>query len=470
MNKITLLTFLVFSAQLLSAQITSKQIGGSFVKDTKNYGFANNGKLMALGSSGTGAYNGTSFLQRAGMVKLYLKSANGWENVKDIKSEKPGYEFGFGSAIAMNDKQLFITQSRSLFVYDIGDNDTNLTLTQTIDIGKSESLALYENTLVYRKSNGKYAISKLENNVWTETQEMQVGNNLYFDASYNIKIKDEWIFFGMPEYQLDKNGENMISESGMVVAYRLNSNKQYEFHSYIEPKVRKENSTWGYGEYFGWSVAYEAGWLAVSAHQAGGNAGRKQGGVYIFKLENNKWVEIQKLGSTSDYFLEQFGCGVTLVDGNLLVGNKNENPVEGGLTMYHFYRVGDNFQYKAKASAGAQKIIVLNDTFYSTYSNDEDVYLYEGTFSKEAVSITKEATHDNLLVSYHHESNSILIQHDLSISFDVEVYDLTGKVLFQQHNSSPTVNTLQVKLPHLNGQTLVVRCGNEVRKIMVMGN
>ncbi|MGB0432305.1 MAG: hypothetical protein ACPGLV_17655, partial [Bacteroidia bacterium] len=142
-----------------------------------------------------------------------------------------------------------------------------------------------------------------------------------------------------------------------------------------------------------------------------------------------------------------------------------------GLRIYQFYRIGDNFQFKAQATAGAQKLLMVNDTFYSTYSNDEDVYLYQGTFEKETVSIKKTNKSEGFNAAYNQVSHSVIISSNQIGNLNFEIIDLSGRTIANQVETNAPNNTINLQLPKgLRNQMLIVKCGNDVKKVMITGH
>ncbi len=205
----------------------------------------------------------------AGKVYSFQLSNGLWSEAQVIAPLPTNDDSLFSNALAMDDQWLAVGAD--------GDND----------MGESAG-AVY----LYRKSQGSLDFVK---KIYAEVpeDEQQFGKNLVLDGDVML---------------VAATGNRVID--GYVHYYKLVSN-QWVYQSKFKPADSLPT------DYFGYALSLDNGLLAVSAMYQSNET--DTGAVYLFKLENNLWVEQQKLLATAESEINTFGFNLSLSGGRLAV-------------------------------------------------------------------------------------------------------------------------------------------------------
>lgn len=222
---------------------------------------------------------------------------------------------------------------------------------------------------------------------WIKSQELIAADGMAGDNfGQDILIHNDWVFIGAPK---DDSGEN--ADEGSVYVYRRTGDT-WNFHS----KLVGGNSA--SGDWFGIAISASGNTLAIGAASDDIGTNVNQGSVYLFELQNNNWVQSQKIftlsgGATSDLF----GGRILLTDSLLFVGNDHSTSPYGLCqnAVYVYSKSNGSWVQRAKIISpdpvdsyesfgysllvSGQKLVV-GSVFHNTPSNNKDrgaVYVFD---------------------------------------------------------------------------------------------
>ena len=103
-----------------------------------------------------------------------------------------------------------------------------------------------------------------------------------------------------------------------------------------------------YGDMFGISVSLYGDYALIGAYEDD-DKGSESGGAYIFKKENDLWVQSDKLVPEDGVAFDKFGWSVSLYEDLALVGAWGDDDMgEAAGSAYIFRRVGEDWIEEAK--------------------------------------------------------------------------------------------------------------------------
>lgn len=171
---------------------------------------------------------------------------------------------------------------------------------------------------------------------------------------FSSSLSDNFAFVGSPgDDDFDDNGywvgnanpypDQVYVTIGAGAVYVLKNNgaNTWIHHQKLVASDRRDTSN------FGFSSSVDGDLLAVSAplnsfDAAGSNRKNYAGAVYIFELQGDNWVEIQKIVAPDRATGSVFGVSVSLKDDILFVGS----PMKGNGVVYMYTKNANNtFSY-----------------------------------------------------------------------------------------------------------------------------
>ena len=186
--------------------------------------------------------NGRNYLDDAGAVYLYQKTAEGvWPLIKKIVASDRTIYDGFGSAVAI---------------------DSNYAV-----IG-----APFEGSGLLESAGAIYVFENRDGDL-TEVKKLFAPDRDYLDEfGSQVAISGDWILVGVPRESEDENGQNTILGAGSAYLYHRNGG-EWAFTQKIVASDRVDGN-----DRFGGGVAISGDYAAITAI---GN--KNSGAVYIFK-------------------------------------------------------------------------------------------------------------------------------------------------------------------------------------------
>ena len=185
---------------------------------------------------------GGNFLEEAGAVYLYQKSAEGlWTLIKKIVASDRTLYDAFGFDVAMDGNYAVIG-------------------------APFEGLGLLE-------SAGAFYVFENRGGILTEVQKLFAPDREYLDEfGSQLAISGDWIVVGSPRDSEDENGANAIGGAGSAYLFKRTGN-DWNFAQKIVAFDRDDEN-----DRFGFSVAINGDYAVVGA-----SGDRDSGSVYIFK-------------------------------------------------------------------------------------------------------------------------------------------------------------------------------------------
>lgn len=122
----------------------------------------------------------------------------------------------------------------------------------------------------------------------------------------------------------DENGNNNKSNAGAAFIMELENDVWIERQK-IVASDRQEN------DFFGGAVSMDNDYIALGAKNqnfnvAGNTAYDNSGAAYVFKKQsNNMWTEVQKVVASDRFHSDQFGNSISLNGDKLLIGSHNQD-------------------------------------------------------------------------------------------------------------------------------------------------
>lgn len=130
--------------------------------------------------------------------------------------------------------------------------------------------------------------------------------------------------------------------SGAVYVFQNNDTSWVEVQK-IKPNDPKS------GSQFGYSISAHDSTLAITAYQADGIAS-KSGAVYLFKLENNKWIQKAKISPNDGLSNDFFGSDVSLLDSKtIVIGARNADGTKERSGAVYVFKEGESGEWNQVA-------------------------------------------------------------------------------------------------------------------------
>lgn len=198
---------------------------------------------------------------------------------------------------------------------------------------------------------------------WTEVQKLTASDGLAGDEfGYRVDLARNTLVVGA--FSATVNG---VVSQGAAYVFTRSTNTWSENQKLLA-------SDGGLFDNFGASVALYRDTIVVGANGATVNGNPAQGAVYVFRLSNGVWTEVQKLTAQDGAAYDNFGLSVALQGSTILVGSPvaNINGHSGQGAVYTFTNVNGIWSF-------AQKLVATdggtNDGFGESVALDRDTAL-----------------------------------------------------------------------------------------------
>lgn len=234
----------------------------------------------------------------SGKVFIFKNTNNKYERIQELITPEQVDFSNFGIAIASTNTHLFITANNK------STKNTKLKIAQA-------------SVFVFTNNNGK----------WEYLQTLNApGNISSYPFGETLSATQDFLFVGDSYGNIDKTGKLIKDGCGSVHAYKLNAGK-FIFNSTLRASDLKDNDKAAFGS----KVVATENTLLIGAPLKSIKRKeieyKKAGAVYVFKLENDKWVEKkiiydEESNSSSE---ANFGCALSMNENLIAIGAKQES-------------------------------------------------------------------------------------------------------------------------------------------------
>ncbi|MBD3559343.1 hypothetical protein H6S82_10765, partial [Planktothrix sp. FACHB-1355] len=187
---------------------------------------------------------------------------------------------------------------------------------------------------------GSAYVFRLENGVWQQKQKLQAtGLGVNSNFGKGIAISGEWAMIGASHSQAFD-----VANAGAAYVFRLENGVWRQ-------KQRLQPVDLGINQCFGHSIAISGEYAFIGGGDRYASAGIKRpGGVYIYRLENNVWQQVQKLPSPQPDDNDLFGYSVAVSGKYAFVGAVNTivSHISSAGTVYAYQLENGVWQLKQK--------------------------------------------------------------------------------------------------------------------------
>ena len=241
--------------------------------------------------------NGQNTLAVSGSAYVFKFESNNWiEQTKVVPNDRALYD-SFGFSVAID-----------------GDNAIVASYKDDEDNNGSNTLA----------NSGSAYIFSLVNNNWIQTAKLTASDRAANDLfGISVSISKNRAIVGSYQDDEDANNLNSKADAGSAYIYILENNLWRQ-----EAKIVAKDR--GIGDFFGISVAISNNQIIVSAvrdadDSNGLNPLVTAGSAYIFILENNSWVQKNKITPKDRGLNDYFGKSVAISGNNIIIGAFQED-------------------------------------------------------------------------------------------------------------------------------------------------
>ncbi len=383
------------------------------------------GKKFALGDdnklfiSAWQKKSGTSF--GVGAVYLFNKDSNGnWVQTQKITPPTATAYTHFGNRLSADSNTLAIgSQSSNVTIYEYNSNTQKFNFKQTFPSTYNADTHVYNNRVFAGVSTqnvngtanaGQVIIYKknITSNIWEINQ--TINSPVTGDTQ-----------FGFTTYA---NGDYLF----ITAAYYARFVAIYKFNAATDQYTHVQTISNG-SSYFGSEISMENDLLAIGAPGATNTAATGGGAVFLYKLENNLWVQKQKIYNNDSNPYDGFGYGLSV----------NNNSIAVGAPDHDFDSTGGNIS----ASTGA--VYFFNDL--------------SSLGTKESAALTSYQIYPNPFIE------NISIRLDKKYDYlTTEIFDMSGKKIYT--NSFSHKQSLDLGLKSLISGTYQLNIYSKDKKII----
>lgn len=378
-------------------KLVGEGINGRMEGDNFGYSVSISGDLAAIGVPFQDFNSsGANSITNAGSVFIARRTLDSWEIAYKISAPEIDRQANanFGLSVSLESNTLVVGAPNQsglgkAFVYSV--TESSFSFDQIIETSDLEQGDKFGSSVLVSKGNifvasyltgrneqgqldatetGAVWIYEKENDEWVEVKKLIAGDsdrNEYDNFGYSVAGTEDYIIVGVPNYDYDAYGANLLENSGMAYLFA------YTGTSWIlKKKIVLEDRT--AGDKFGTTVAMSGTRFAVAAPTKA-NKGR----VYVYEITSfGSVILIQTLEPTAF----ELPVGFTPLTASSLTDNS---------------RFGSSIQMmnnKLAIGAPNQSTLVLNSLNYTTFewtgyeqANAGFVYLYD--FNLDSYELTK---------------------------------------------------------------------------------
>lgn len=307
---------------------------------------------IAIGASGDDTLSSSDFLNRMGAVYIFSKNKNG-EFVKKQKITLPDRKINdnFGHKVFINKNQLLVSApgrineknktTGTVYLYKLSDKGKWVMSQKFIPSENSiewfgENIFINDSIILIGvpKSSRAYVYKKNSENEFYLLGSILTPTISIVNFSSSVCAIGNYIFIGA-EGEFDHNQKLDFSDSvvinnrekefigsGEVLIYEVKDNK-ISYLKTIKPKDTQSDA------HFGMCITNYSDYLLIGAFgdKLKGEPYRNflyAGAVYLYKFENNDWIQKQKIISPIRTAWDKFGFSVAIDEKTIIVGSRFE--------------------------------------------------------------------------------------------------------------------------------------------------
>lgn len=363
--------------------------------------------------------SGTSF--GVGAVYLFNKDNNGnWFQTQKITPPTATAYTNFGNRMSADSNTLAVgSQGSNVNIYEYNNSTQKFDFKQTLISTYNADVHVYNDRVFAGVStqtvNGTANAGQV--NIYKKSAST---NSWEINQTVNSPIAGE-TQFGFTTYA---NGDYLF----VTAAYFARFVAVYKFNQSTDQYTYIQTISNGSG-YFGSEISMENNTLAIGAPGATNVLSTGGGAVFVYKLENNLWVEKQKIYNSDSNPYDGFGYGLSINNNNIAVGAPDHD----------FDSAGNNIS----ASAGA--VYFFNDPASlgtHEYISSDSYQIFPNPFAKN-ISIQLDKKYDHATA---------------------EVYDMTGKKIYSNHFSHQ--QNLELNLEFLTSGTYQINIYSKEKRMI----
>lgn len=157
----------------------------------------------------------------------------------------------------------------------------------------------------------------------------------------------------------------VVGDNGDDLSTGQNSGSAYVYKRINNTWVEKQKLTASDGsadDDFGCSVSISGDWIIIGAQDDD-----TVGSAYFFHLENGVWVEFLKITDNEDGIYGNFGCSVSISGDYAIIGDNRDNEIAVESGAAHIFHLEDNTWIEQ------QKIIASDGAFCDRYGSSVSI-------------------------------------------------------------------------------------------------
>jgi len=245
---------------------------------------------------------------KSGKVFVFKNTSNKYQQIQELTTPEQVDFSNFGVSITSTNTHLFVTANIK------SSKNTKAKITPA-------------SIFVYTNNNGKWE--------YNQTIESPTKNATYPFGDALVATKD-FLFIGDSNGNSDKTGKNKKIGSGSVHVFKLSSGK-FIFQYTLRASDLNDTQIAAFGS----KLAATENTLIIGAPMKSvkreGIEFKKAGSVYVYKYENDKWIEKKIIydaesKSSSD---ANFGCAISINEKLIAIGAKQESREPNNTSSVH---------------------------------------------------------------------------------------------------------------------------------------
>jgi len=317
--------------------------------------------------------------QREGVAYFYKKIDNNW--IFNEKHSSKNNNDNFGCSVAISGNMVVVgakydddqsPDEGAVYVYKLDEKSGKWIFSQKLYANNASESSLFgysvsisDNNLIvgaaHERENGIYGgsvyIFEKMGDAWGNCQKISAHDGKQGDLfGSSVSISTNYALVGANNSS-DCAGNN----SGSVYFYK----KQETSYRFLQ-KVCASDA--GHNDQFGCSVSINDQYAVIGADQRN----ERSGSTYIFKNDDDYWIEIQKLNAFNGKSGDRYGTAVS-IDGNLLVigANHYSTALKSHTGIAYIYKLNNNYwEYYTSIEASDSESLDIFGSSVSVYSGN----------------------------------------------------------------------------------------------------